>query len=62
MIKKAAPPSIVKHAARKMPSQVDFDQVRTLIDAPRTRAIAAVNTPLMDPKQWCRRPRRPSLA
>ena len=48
MNKKVVPQSIVKRAAPKTPSQADFDQVLTLIDAARTRAIAAVNTTLIE--------------
>jgi len=44
MNKKVPPKSIVTHAVPKMPAQANFDQVLTLIDAARTRAIAAVNT------------------
>ena len=48
MNKKTPSKSIVKRAVPKMPAQADFDQVLTLIDAARTRAIAAVNTTLID--------------
>jgi len=48
MNKKAPESSVVRRAMPKMPSQADFDQVLTLIDAARTRAVAAVNTSLID--------------
>src|SRR5438046_1632003 len=48
MNKKIPKKSIIKRAASKMPSHADFDQVLTLIDAARTRALAAVNTTLID--------------
>ena len=49
MKKKVSPhKAIVKLAGTKRPSQADFDRVLGLIDAARARAIAAVNTTLID--------------
>jgi len=46
------PRKVVKAVARRavagVPSQADFDQILGLIDAARTRAVAAVNTTLID--------------
>ncbi len=48
MNKKAPEDSIVKRTVPKTPVQADFEQVLTLIDAARVRAVAAVNTTLID--------------
>ena len=40
--------SIIKRVASITPSQADFDQILNLIDAARTRAVAAVNTALIE--------------
>lgn len=48
-MKKNAPgKSLIKHTTSATPSQADFDQVLTLINAARIRAYAAVNTTLID--------------
>ncbi len=47
MVRKRASKQIVKRATAA-PSQHEFDPVLALIDAFRTRAIAAVNTELID--------------
>jgi predicted nuclease of restriction endonuclease-like (RecB) superfamily len=46
--KKAAKPVAVRRVAPKAPSRREFDQVVRLIDAARTRAVAAVNTTLIE--------------
>ena len=38
----------VTRVSAKAPSQADFEHVLSLIDAARTRAVAAVNTALID--------------
>jgi predicted nuclease of restriction endonuclease-like (RecB) superfamily len=50
MHKKPAEPTnaIVRRVAASTPPQADFDQILALIDASRTRAVAAVNTALID--------------
>ncbi|MFI5379839.1 MAG: PDDEXK nuclease domain-containing protein [Tepidisphaerales bacterium] len=40
--------AIVRRAAPIVPAQAEFDQILALIDAARTRAVAAVNTALID--------------
>jgi predicted nuclease of restriction endonuclease-like (RecB) superfamily len=47
MSKKISPKSIVVRTIKTSP-HAEFDQVLTLIDAARTRAVAAVNTTLID--------------
>lgn len=46
--KQSAGGSLAKAAKSKAPSQIDFDVVLGLIDAARTRAVAVVNTTLID--------------
>jgi hypothetical protein len=46
--KKVVEKSIVKHVTPAKPSRTDFDHVLAMIDAARTRAVAAVNTALID--------------
>jgi predicted nuclease of restriction endonuclease-like (RecB) superfamily len=46
--KKSKPGNIAKSPASQTPAQGDFDEVLRLIDAARTRAVAAVNTALID--------------
>jgi len=46
--KKSKDRSIVKRRAAETPTPADFDEVLGLIDAARTRALAAVNTELID--------------
>jgi hypothetical protein len=48
MAKKRAGKSLAKNRPPKSSEQAAFDQVLTLIDAARTRAVAAVNTTLID--------------
>lgn len=40
--------AIVRRAAQAVPASADFEQIVGLIDAARTRAVAAVNTALID--------------
>ena len=46
--KQDKPQSLVKPSSSQTPSQGDFDVVLALIEAARTRAVAAVNTTLID--------------
>src|SRR5438874_1842962 len=46
--RKGKPKSLVPRAGTVPPSQADFDEVLRLIDAARARAVAAVNTALID--------------
>jgi DNA-binding FrmR family transcriptional regulator len=46
--KKLHQTTIAKRTASKMASPTDFDDVLALIDAARTRAVATVNTVLID--------------
>lgn len=47
-MKKRIPKKIVKRMTTAVPIQHDFDHVLALIDAARTRAMAAVNTTMID--------------
>ena len=46
--KKRAKQDLVPQGAATPPSQTDFDEVLRLIDAARSRAVAAVNTTLIE--------------
>jgi predicted nuclease of restriction endonuclease-like (RecB) superfamily len=46
--KKGPPESLANRPTADPPSQADFDEVLRLIDAARARAVAAVNTALID--------------
>ena len=46
--KKAAKRGYVRHTSTDPPSPAEFDEVLRLIDAARTRAVAAVNTTLIE--------------
>jgi len=46
--KKGTKQGIARQATTNLPSPADFDEVLRLIDAARTRAVAAVNTTLIE--------------
>jgi len=46
--KKTSKPSLAKRATTPPPPQADFDVVLDMIDAARTRAVAVVNTTLIE--------------
>jgi hypothetical protein len=46
--RKAGKKDLSKQSGEALPAQADFDTVLGLIEAARTRAVAAVNTALID--------------